>query len=109
MVQVEFILPIDAIQHDTGFCWMIELPDKIAVGDDIDNPAKSDLRLWEGDIPLGPPHANHNRIRNVGRGLYSHWGRKLFFSSAIADDPTTSGQIYRISASKSAGEVKKSI
>jgi 2-polyprenyl-3-methyl-5-hydroxy-6-metoxy-1,4-benzoquinol methylase len=107
MEQVEFLLPIDAIRHDAGYCWTIELPEEIAIGDDIDNPVKSDLQLWEGDIPLGPPHANHNRIRNAGGGLYSHWGRNLFFSSAIADEPATSGVIFRIRASKAAGEVKK--
>lgn len=107
MGRVEFILPIDAIWHDAGCCWTIELPAAIAIGDDLDNPAKSDLQLWEGDRPLGPPHANHNRIRNVGGGLYSHWGRRLYFSSAIADEPAKSGQIYRVSAQKAVTEDKK--
>ena len=107
MEQVELILPIDTIRHDKGLCWTTELPAEIAIGDDLNNPAKSDLQLWEGDKPLGPAHASHNRIRNVGGGLYSHWGRRLYFSSAIADEPTNSGQVYRVSASKAGAEDKE--
>ena len=106
MNQTELILPVDALRHDAGYCWTIELPAEIAVGDDIDNPAKSDLQLWEGERPLGPPHADHNRIRNVGRGLYSHWGRRLYFSSATTDEPTTSGMTYRILASKAGDDAE---
>jgi SAM-dependent methyltransferase len=107
MRQVEFIVPIDAIRHDTGFCWTFELPEGVAIGDDVDNPAKSDLRLWEGDRPLGSPHADHNRIRNAGGGLYSHWGRNLYFSSAVADEPSATGLIYRIKASAADDEIKR--
>jgi SAM-dependent methyltransferase len=103
---VELTLATAAMRHDAGCCWTIELPKEIAIGDDIDNPTKSDLQLWEGDKPLGPPHAHHNRIRNAGGGLYSHWGRNLFFSSAAADSPAASRLTYRIKASKAANEVK---
>jgi SAM-dependent methyltransferase len=100
MNQIDLVLPIDAYRHDEGFCWVVELPSAVAPGDDIDNHHKSDLQLWEGDKLLGPAHAVHSRIRKLGGGLYSHWGRKLFLSSAVADEPVASGLAYRIRASK---------
>jgi len=103
MAHIDLVLPIDAIRHEEGCAWTIELPDEVAAGDDIDNLEKSDLQLWEGDKLLGPGHADHHRIRSVGGGLYSHWGRHLYFSSAIAHEPPASGLVYRVRASK-AGE-----
>jgi hypothetical protein len=98
MKQIDLILPMDACRHDEGFCWVVELPSEVAPGDDSDNHDKSDLQLWEGDKLLGPAHAVHSRIRKLGGGLYSHWGRKLFLSSAVADEPVASGLAYRIRA-----------
>jgi len=75
------------------------LPAEIESGNDIDNPTKSDLQLWEDERPLGPAHAKHNRIRNAGTGAYSHWGRRSYFPSAIAEAPPASGLIYRTKSS----------
>jgi SAM-dependent methyltransferase len=98
-------LPTDAMRHDEGFCWVVDLPSEVAPGDDINNHDKSDLQLWEGDKLLAPAHAAHSRIRGLGGGLYSHWGRKLYLSSAVADEPAASGLVYRIRASKAGPDV----
>jgi SAM-dependent methyltransferase len=99
MNQIDTALPTDAIRHDEGFCWVVDLPSEVAPGDDANNHHRSDLQLWEGDKVLGPAHAAHSRIRKLGGGLYSHWGRHLFLSSAVANEPA-SGLVYRIRASK---------
>ena len=100
MDRIDIVLSTEAMRHDAGFCWVVELPSEIAPGDDIDNHDKSELELWEGDMLLGPAHAVHSRIRSLGGGLYSHWGRQLFLSSAVANEPAASGMVYRIRASK---------
>ena len=63
--------------------------------DDIPNPASSKLRLFENGKELGPPHSLHETIRAIGRGAYSHWTRKLWFSSSDGTSPLTNGRSYQ--------------
>lgn len=100
MDQIDVILSTGDMRHDEGFCWVVDLPNEFAPGDDIDNHDKSDLQLWEGDRLLGPAHAAHSRVRGSGGGLYSHWGRRLYLSSAVAKDPVSSGLAFRVRASR---------
>ena len=49
-------------------------------GDTLDDPYRSNLRLWINGQPAGPAHTIHEEIRKQGGGRYSHWGDTLLFS-----------------------------
>ena len=67
-------------------------------GDDTSAPQRSSLTVYENGTELGPRHAQHDRIRDVGRGAYSHWGRTVLFSSSDNTDPRTNGRRYTFEA-----------
>jgi hypothetical protein len=54
----------------------------------------SPLMLFEDSRVLGPPHSLHEDIENKGRGLYSHWGENLYFSTPDNTDPNLNGRNY---------------
>lgn len=95
---IELTLAVDQVRSEQGLCCILDLPPEIAVGDDIDNPARSELQLFEDGKPLGPAHSDHSRIRLVGGGLYSHWRRCLYFSTSDNALPIASGRRYWIRA-----------
>jgi 4-amino-4-deoxy-L-arabinose transferase-like glycosyltransferase len=64
-----------------------------------DSRSKSSLVLLEGDTPL-TPHALHDSIRKDGKGLYSHWGRQVYFSASDNSDPRDNGRSYRYRATE---------
>jgi hypothetical protein len=63
---------------------------------DLQNPRRSRLRLFEDGRPLAPPHSLHADIRSAGRGAYSHWslGHFLLFSTSDNSDPNQNGRTY---------------
>ena len=63
-------------------------------GDGARSLRRSTLVLYEDGARLGPAHAPHRHIRDVGRGAYSQWGRILIFSSSDNTDPRTNGRRY---------------
>lgn len=103
MTQVELTLRPEQMQPAGGLCWTIRLPDNIAAGDTADCPTRSTLDLREDGIPLGPAHADHSRIRSIGRGLFSHWHNYLYFSSSNGSDPRTSGRAYAVIGAAATG------
>ncbi len=64
--------------------------------DSNSDPADSKARLYEGRTDLGPPHSQHEDIATLGRGRYSHWQDKLYFSASDNSDPQTNGRSYRL-------------
>jgi hypothetical protein len=56
----------------------------------------SKLVLCEGNATLGPAHAAHADIAKVGKGLYSHWGNTLLFSTSDNSDPNTNARVYTL-------------
>jgi hypothetical protein len=54
----------------------------------------SPLIVFEDSNALGPPHALHKEIEDKGRGLYSHWGENLYFSTSDNTDPNLNGRNY---------------
>src|SRR5689334_2063554 len=76
LVRLETIVPND------GYCFMTELAADLRAGDNLDDPFASPLVLLENGAELGPPHALHAEIREIGEGRFSHWQRTLFFSSS---------------------------
>ena len=93
---VELAIDPRQARPDQGFCWIVDLPAQAAHGDDLDNPARSELQLFEDSTPLGPAHADHHRIRVVGGGLYSHWKRQLYFSTSDNIAPAASRRKIRV-------------
>src|SRR5262249_19923148 len=63
-------------------------PDLAAAADAVDVWTRSPLRLFEDDRPLGPAHALHRALRDVGGGAYSHLQSQLIFSTSNNSDPT---------------------
>src|SRR5919202_2297110 len=96
-------LDAGAMARDAGFAYVGAIrpkpvfPYRIAT-DTTEAPAASRLRLFEDGRPLGPAHALHALIRQQGRGLYSHWGDRVLFSSSDSSDPRRNGRIYAVSA-----------
>jgi O-methyltransferase len=78
-----------------GSQWLIQLPEEILQGD-LDLPLVSGLRVFEDDVELGPAHAGHQEIADLGGGRFSHWGNALYFSTSDGSDPRTNGRSYSV-------------
>lgn len=50
------------------------------IGDTNEKPFQSNLELRIGDRELGPPHSQHEEIRDGTTAGFSHWGSYLIFS-----------------------------
>ena len=68
----------------------------VVPGDSLARLERSRLVLYENGTRLGPAHARHDLIRDVGQGAYSHWGRTLIFSASDNTDPRTNGRRYSL-------------
>lgn len=75
-----------------GAAWLAEVPAGWR-SDDM-HASASRLELLEDGAPLGPAHAAHQQIRDLGAGRYSHWDGHLYFSSSDGSDPNTNGRRY---------------
>lgn len=84
------------INHSGGHCFTAPTPDDAPQGDDLNLPDRSNLRVFEDGIELGPAHSLHDNIFKQGGGRFSHWGRWLIFSSSDGSDPRTNGRSYRM-------------
>ena len=64
--------------------------------DSPESPEASRLQLTENGRLLGPAHAEHDRIRSLGRGRYSHWSEPtaLYFAASDGSNPKTNGRSY---------------
>jgi hypothetical protein len=88
------------ILREIGNCWEVDLSDSIdaadlaAVADDVGHWERSPLRLFENGEPLQPAHALHFRIRRDGAGGYSHWQKRLLFSTSDNSSPNENGRVY---------------
>src|SRR5579871_3333117 len=81
---------------ESNYCWLAELPEGVPEGDAPDRPSRSSLSLLEDQIKLGPAHALHEDIRKLGGGRYSHWGRRLYFSTSDNSSPLENGRSYTL-------------
>lgn len=52
--------------------------------------------LYEDGVRLLHAHAPHDAIRMSGGGLYSHFGRWIWFSTQDNSDPNTNGRRYEV-------------
>ena len=99
-IKQEIPIPASAIASGSGSSyttalhapsyWLFE-----SLTDNPDNPTQSETELFENDQSLGPAHNNHDEIRNVGSGRFSHWGSTLYFSTSDNSDPRINGRHYK--------------
>ena len=92
----DYFLDPTAINREIGFAWTAVVPAQFGLGDTSDEPACSSLVVFEDDTPLGPAHASHAHIRELGKGSYSHWHNALYFSTPDGSDPRENGRLYRL-------------
>jgi magnesium-protoporphyrin IX monomethyl ester (oxidative) cyclase len=85
-----------AIRREEGLCFTATIKVAKSVGDSCQAPQRSPTRLYENGQPLGPAHAQHNHIRTLGGGLYSHWEENIFFSTSDNSDPASNGRTYLV-------------
>jgi hypothetical protein len=78
--------------HERGNCYVAPLARKLI----SDSNGRSRLKLFEDGQELPYPHSNHDDIREVGAGRYSHWGDAVFFSSSDNSDPAKNGRRYSV-------------
>jgi cephalosporin hydroxylase len=84
--------------HHNGRCFIISVPE-LDQGDSEADPVCSYVRLFENGIELGPAHSPHDQIAKDGGGLFSHWGRDLYFSSGDGSSPSSNGYNYTVATS----------
>lgn len=91
-------VPLDKVSALEGFAYQVNLTrfvDPIlARQSDRGAPLRSSLRLYEDNQIIGPTHAEHGRIRELGGGRSSHWGDWLVFSTTDNTDPRANGRSY---------------
>lgn len=87
----------EQIHQEKGHAFLVFL-DGAENGDDQADTRRSNLQVLEDGRPLGPAHAIHDDIRRSGRGRFSHWNNRLYFSTSDNSDPRTNGRRYQISA-----------
>lgn len=90
------VLDTTAGLHREGHAWVAKVPAEFGAGDSPGAPTASRLILYEDDREVGPPHAQHEAIRQIGRGAYSHWGDSLYFSTSDHSDPRENRRKYRL-------------
>lgn len=88
------IVTLTAIEADAGKSAIAIAPQFSGFSDSVDAPMRSPLIVLEDGRPLATPHATHDDIRQLGGGRYSHWGDRIFFSSADGDSPTSGRRCY---------------
>jgi 4-amino-4-deoxy-L-arabinose transferase-like glycosyltransferase len=57
---------------------------------------QSVARVLENGVGLATPDARHDDIRDFGRGRFSLWGGRLFWSASDNSDPRTNGRRYEL-------------
>jgi hypothetical protein len=89
-------------QRELGHCWIFgleALPEAAvlaAMADNEERSRQSKLQLYENEQRLGPGHAQHLAIREVGRGAFSHWKDSFYFSTSDNSDPNFNGRRYEL-------------
>lgn len=95
-IETEYLLDVNKVKEENGFCWQIDLTNLPIEGDSSEKPRQSSFVLCEDGHPMGTGHSSHEMIRNAGRGLFSHWGKQLYFSTSDNSDPRSNGRKYSL-------------
>lgn len=101
---VKFKLDPEAMQREEGYAWIVHLPPELQEdSDNLEATERSPFRLLENGRPLGPAHSPHAAIREGGRGAYSHWVNKIYFSTSDNTDPRQNGRAYELAIGEEIG------
>jgi 2-polyprenyl-3-methyl-5-hydroxy-6-metoxy-1,4-benzoquinol methylase len=95
MSEKKLVLAPHHILPEVDFCWQV-VSTELPPGDTMTRPIRSGLELLENGLPFGTPHAAHDQIRLYGGGLYSHWGKSIYFSTPDGSDPRHNGREYSV-------------
>jgi hypothetical protein len=83
------------VPQDTPAMWWVEP----LLGDDNEHSQQSVLRLWIDGHEMGPPHSDHEAIRDRRTAGFSHWGPRVIFSlpPGVENVPETTAMLrYRV-------------
>lgn len=103
------LIKLENIRHESGHCFVADLPENVPPGEAIGSSRKSALQLFETGVQLGPGSASHEQIRAQGGGAYSHWGDCLYFSTRDNADPLLAQREYLCLVSESLEEEDREI
>lgn len=88
---------IAGFRPDGGTAWIADIPSELWHETDTNElPYRSRLRLLEDGRELGPAHALHSSIQDMGEGRYSFWSGVVYFSASDGSDPNVNGRVYSI-------------
>lgn len=91
--QIRELITPAAMTHESGVGYVARLK----ILHEADSKSRSTCILLEDGQPLPHPHALHKRIRETGKGHYSHWTpTTLYFSTSDSSDPRTNGRKYEL-------------
>jgi SAM-dependent methyltransferase len=76
------------------YIYVASLTDLKGLSDTEAYPRRSQLMLYEDEIPLGLAHSSHEVIRTFGLGRFSHWDERLYFSASDCTNPNFNGRRY---------------
>ena len=92
--QIQRLAP--PFSHVDGYCWRLDALDDFGPGDRPESLNSSPLVLYEDGRALGPMHTPHADIAAQGKGAFSHWDARLWFSTSDNSDPNTNGRCYEV-------------
>ena len=98
-VNVDRDIPAATMAHETGLAFLAPVPGIrrwAGHGDSLDSKSTSNLRLFDDNRELGPPHSMHADIRAMGHGMFSHWSNSIYLSSSDGTDPKSNGRTYHV-------------
>lgn len=82
------------LEPSGGHAWRAIVPELSDISDNMEHPRRSDLIVLEDGLPIGPPHAAHVEIRELGQGRFSHWGDEIMLSPSDNFPPDQSRRSY---------------
>lgn len=83
-------------RHEAGRAFQAMLPALAAEADSNEAPRRSPALLCEDMKPLGPAHSQHDAVRKLGEGAFSHWTDYLLFSPSDNSDPNQNRRRYSL-------------
>jgi hypothetical protein len=84
------------MRAEAGKAVTVRLGPEASPGDSLEKPFGSTLRLFEDGEELPFAHVEHDEIRNLGGGRYSHWLNELYFSASDDSSPLTNTRTYTV-------------
>lgn len=93
-----------SIVVDSGFCFVFELLETYDSCSGFEMLDDGWGVLFEDAVEIGPGHTQHATIRVEGKGAYSFYGNKIWFSASDNTDPRSNGKTYSVLLTKNSPE-----